>query len=119
MIITLCVLLVLAFGIACLLSPAYDWREFAGIIATTLGSICLLLILITVPISRMNAYAYIGKVEAARLTRAVDSSDPLEGAAWRIYAAQTNAELAEMRYYNASLFDIWWPEEIDKVRPLK
>jgi uncharacterized iron-regulated membrane protein len=105
--------LIFAFG------DYYDWREVFGVIGTTIGGILVFLCLVTIPMQRMSAMAYISKVEASRLTKAVDDSDPIEGAAWRMYAAKTNADLAEARYYNDSLFDIWWPDEIDSVEPIK
>jgi hypothetical protein len=97
----------------------YDWREVVGICASTFGGIGLLLCLVSIPMQRMSTMAFISSIEASRLTKTVDKSDPIVGAAWRMYAAKTNAELAEAWYYNSGLFDIWYPDEITKVEPLK
>lgn len=112
-------LAIFAIGLFFVMGNHYDWREGTGILMTIAGGLALVMCLLTIPMSRMGARAFISSVEAARLTKAVDKSDPIEGAAWRMYAAETNAELAQARYYNKGAFDIWWPDEIALVPPLK
>ena len=110
-----------AFLIGCLLatSSRYDWREPVGVIMASTAAVAFLIGAATVPINRMGVRAYIAAVEASRMTKAVDVSDPIEGAAWRMYAAKTNAGLAEWRYYNKGPFDIWIPDEVESVKPIQ
>ena len=108
----------LVIGLVFFFGDHWDWREPVGLILSLLGGTGLLLCLMTIPLQRMEINAYIQKVEAARLTRAVDSGIPLEGAAWRIFVATTNAELASFRYYNNTAFDLWYPDAIEKLEPL-
>lgn len=97
-----------------------DWREFAGVIFAMLGGLGVLMCAITIPANRMEVNAFIYKVDSARVTRAADIGlQPFEGAAWRIFVAETNASIAEARYYNKTVFDLWIPDAIDDVEPLK
>jgi hypothetical protein len=116
-ILTVCVVL-LVVGWVYLNQNRYGrWDGLAfGVIL--LGVLGVSMFAMTVPFERMEWQSTFIEVEAIRETRGTDHAG-IEDAAWRMKAAEVNAKLASGRYYNSTLFDIWVPDQIDDVEPIK
>jgi len=102
-------------------SDLYSTTRPAGEIIAGLAGTFLLICLISIPLSRLSVYAGIEQVEAVRLTVESVREDgiPLESAAIQIKVAEMNQWLASAQYWRSSVFNIWWPKEIEDVRPIR
>lgn len=116
MIIVIVCAVVLAIGVCLLVWGSWGW-EAIGIISALTGGLGLLLCVSTIPLNRMAWQSTFVEVEAIRTSRASD--DPVEGAAWRMKAAEVNAHLASGRYYNGTVFDIWIPDQVESIAPIE
>lgn len=111
--------LCLVIGLCVLKWGRWDWDVF-GVIFTIVGACGLLLAVISLPIQRMGIMAGIQRIEAVRASRVmVEGASNFEVAAWRVKVAEVNADLAEAKYYNRTLFDIWYPDAIEAVEPIQ
>lgn len=68
------------------------------------------------PLQRMSCMDELSQINAIRATQ---PQNAMQDAAWRMKAAEANAELASMKYWNGTAFDIWIPDEVESVRPLQ
>ena len=102
-----------------------DWsttEETFGIVGCIL--VCLLVIIvILIPIERMDTNASIAMFEATRsalwTARCNDDISELESVSIQQQVIEQNKWLASEQYYNHTLFDIWIPDAIDKLEPIK
>ena len=69
-----------------------------------------------IPVYRMDTQAKIAEFNAIKASRIGGS--PIEAAAWRMKVAETNAWLANTQYYNRSLFDLWFPDDVERLEPI-
>ena len=96
-----------------------DYDEIGVMLGIT-GVILLLFALVCWPISRMEATASIQSIEAVRAVY-LDTSTLTseERYAISIKVAETNAEIAEIKYYgNLVLFKMFWPDEARTIQPI-
>ena len=82
---------------------------------------CLLVGLISLPISRMDTSAKIAEYKSVELTleQARKDDNQMENVALQHKIIDSNKWLASQQYYNGTLFDIWIPDEILKLKPIK
>ena len=115
--------IILIVGIFVLRSKRYDInRETVGIVLTVIGTIGLIVSLLTLPFSRMEVNSTIHKIEATQQTinRARENENiKLEKMAIQNKAAEMNQKLASTKYYNKTVFDLWIPDKIENVEPIK
>lgn len=97
--------------------PHGDLDFIAAMFACVVGAVGLVMCMMTLPKERMEWQSKFREIEAIRASRVRE--DPIEGAAWRMKAAEVNAEIAKGRYYNQTVFDIWIPDQIESVEPIK
>jgi hypothetical protein len=107
----------LMVGLALIFWGGLDW-EVHGMIANLVGGVGLAFCVTTIPLERMGWKSTFLEIEAIRETRGTDTAG-IEDAAWRMKAAEVNAKLASGRYYNSTMFDLWIPDQVDDVEPLK
>lgn len=122
MILLLSCALVVLIGIGlCVESDGYGGQEFAGTMVTVFGGVALASLLFTLPINRMGVHADLAEIEAMRdvANAARDEGDGLEGATWRLRVSEANEKLANLRYWNGTVFDIWIPDAVESVEPLR
>ena len=85
-----------------------------------LGAI-LLVAITSIPMARMDTLAKIRRLETTRITlsqqRAIKGTD-YERATVINKILECNQRLATAKYYNGTAFDIWIPDEIEKVKPI-
>lgn len=105
------------FGVI-LLNRSYEW-DGLGIALALLGGIGLAAGLMALPMSRMEWHSKIVEIQAIKESRELHGAPDIEAAAWRMQVAEVNAELASARYYNGTLFDIWIPDEVMAVEPIR
>ena len=86
-----------------------------------LGGITLLFVIGSVPASYYGICGKIAEFEAARASyeRARDSGNWVENAAIQSDIAERNGWLARKQYWNSTTLDIFIPDEIDNLEPIK
>lgn len=89
-------------------------------VIAVLAAIVLFLFCVNIPFGHIGVMAKIDGFEAVRQSRALTGVGPaIEAAAWRMKVAESNAWLAEQKYYNKTAFDLWIPDEIESVEPIQ
>lgn len=92
----------------------HDFSVVGGILTVIVMILCL----VTLPFQRMDVHSRIAQFHAIEASRL--GGTPIEAAAWRMQVAEQNAWLASAKYYNhTQLFDLWYPDEVDQVEPIK
>lgn len=122
MIILFILLVVLAIGI-CLwvLSGSRSNWEIVGTVITFCMSAMFLMITISLPLEHMGTNKEIQQFRAVELSviNARDSAYKNEAAALTLSIIDANKWLAGTKYWNGTLFDIWIPDEVEQLKPLK
>ena len=92
-----------------------------GAVLMVVAGVLLAVAIMTLSISRYNINAQIqayhstiSTIETAR-ANGID----LEDAAIQHKIIELNRELAEVQYYNTTIFDIWIPDEVMDLEPIK
>jgi hypothetical protein len=98
-----------------------DTFNAVGFIATVFGGVLLFVAFITIPIRHMDVNQKIAEYKALSLTieTARVRGDNFENAALQHKIADINMQLASLQYYNGTVVDIWIPDAIDKLQPIK
>jgi len=111
-------MIIIIFGIP--LSKSCDWQMLGeGLIIC--GSIVLFGVLIILLINSFVVKAEITKFEATRQAIIVSrkTEDDFERAAIQHKIIERNEWLAGMVYWNQTIFDIFIPDEVMQLKPLK
>jgi hypothetical protein len=92
---------------------------FIGVGCAIFGLMGLLCLAITIPAQRMDANSFELELASVQqtLTTAREKNDNLEMAAIQIKVASLNQELVSYQYY-ARLFPLWYPANIQDVKPI-
>lgn len=95
--------------------------EVVGMFVLLVGVVGLLLCAATIPLKRMEYHDFKAQLDAMRYSAESSraSGESLEGAAWRTKVAEVNARIASMQYWNGTAFDLWYPDDVDSLEPLK
>ncbi len=114
------VVLIVAFWI---LGDFLECEEL-GSIFMGISAFLLLVALICLPLNRMDVKQEIRHYEALKATivesrNTSDVSHGIERAAIITQVAEKNGWVKDMQYWNNSLFDIWIPDSVDTLSPLK
>lgn len=99
----------------------WGWVEAVGMILAFISGMALIIGLIGLPISRMDSFAKIAEYESVKLTleQARKDDNQMENVALQHKIIDNNKWLASQLYYNRTLIDIWIPDEILKLKPIK
>ena len=91
------------------------------IISLVLASFLTLTIVISLPNERMVRKAWIQQYYAVEQTLSESriNISELERATLIRNTIEINKELANMKYWNGTIFDYWIPDEVMKLKPLK
>jgi len=101
----------------------YDYEIFGGVLAVV-GGAALLASLIALP---TNILTIRSEIEQFKITKATyenarnnfDSLSFVENAAIQVDIAHLNRWLVDTQYFNETVFDIFIPDEIMDLKPLK
>lgn len=101
------------------------WDDFWDIFKIV-GGVCSVAILsfclIAWPISYYEAKVSIERYYAVKETienSRLSEMDSIERAAIQNKITEVNADLAEMKYWNGTIFDWYIPDEVEELEPLK
>ena len=117
--ITSTILLILGLWIAS--KGDWDLIEGTGAILAFISGMALVIGLIILPINRMDSFAKIAEYKSVELTleQARKDDNQMENVALQHKIIDSNKWLASQLYYNGTLFDIWVPDEILELEPIK
>ena len=74
----------------------------------------------TIPISRMEYQANIREYAALETTlQEMRKKESIENTAIQLKVAECNQWLARSKYWNNSVWDLWIPNEIENINPIK
>jgi hypothetical protein len=108
-----------------LLTIAGFWilKNYSEVLGATLMAISaapLLAFLLMLPLQRMEIYGQIQQFKSVEATAKVMRDKPnIENAAFQLKIAEMNQWLADNKYWNSTVFDIFIPDEIEKLEPIK
>lgn len=117
----LLLLTILPLVISIFIDDYIDLYDGLGIVSSIFGFV-LVISLIILPFSYYSGKAEVQRYYALKETinqsRQVKGSD-IERAALTKEIADYNKDLAEVKYWNNSIFDIYTPDELANLKPLK
>ena len=96
--------------------------ELAGELLMIVAGILLLISLIILPINRQSCFADIAKIKAFQETVSasrMENLSEIERAAILSKIAEWNEWIAETKYYNNTIWDIFIPDEAANLQPIK
>lgn len=99
----------------------HDEFSFVGILLSVCGGFVLLLFLVFIFLNPLTVKGEIREFESIRQTIAVarETGNELEKAAIQHKIIDNNEWLAGVVYWNETIFDIFIPDEVMQLKPLK
>lgn len=115
------ILLIVIGVIVFKVSDSFSDFEAVGFVLATTGSIFFIGLLIALPIIRMDCMSKIKGFEAVRETILIQRENgiEIERTALIVKMVEYNKWLKEIQYQNSTFLDIFIPDEIDNLEPLK
>lgn len=98
----------------------YLWDSILGLLGIwviMVGVVALALLPIAHLVDRNNIQTHISIQQTVDYAR--DSGDGLEGVAFRMKIADTNARLSKMQYWNTTVLSAYVPDAVDDLEPIK
>lgn len=113
--IVICIVLIIISGLL------WSTSKFFGVILSSLGLFGLLLIALMLPINHYIVKGEIKQFESIQKTvkESREKEINIEDAAIKIEIIKQNAWLADTQYWNTTVFDIFIPDKINKLEPLR
>ncbi len=105
-------------------SNGNDWKAPTGFIAVFVAAVVLFMMAVAFPVNYLLVTSDIVKHEEYRRTinemrNRVFEANPVEGAAIFLKILNTNAAIADYKYWNERIWDLWIPDKIMNVKPIK
>ena len=97
-----------------------DWRVLFMVFAI-IGGFVLIVSLAGLPIDYYGTKVEIEQFNALKSTieKSRDQGRTIENAAFMMKIASANQWLAKKQYWNNTIFDIYIPDEVEKLKPLE
>jgi hypothetical protein len=88
---------------------------------TSIGGLGLFLGLLFLLVGRLEVRGFMTEVESVRTSIAAArvNGENIENAALQVKVAEVNATLARAQYWNGTVFDLWYPDAIEAVEPVR
>ena len=120
LILSLCLALLVA-GITWGQSVKWHWESIGPLLLTVIGVVMLTVAIITLGTERLDVHARIRGFRAVATTIAVarESDATWEIAAFQRTIAEKNEWLARKQYWNQTIFDLWIPDAVMGLEPLR
>ena len=94
--------------------------EFVGGMMAITAVVCLFVCVIGLPLNRMNVHSRIKEFQAVeRIVANKGNLTEIERAALVQEVAKVNKWLVSKQYFNATVFDIWIPDEVENMKEIK
>lgn len=117
MIIITCTIALLIIGVILCKADKYGLVGFIGVVFNSVACFLLLIEILCIPINRYKTESKMQERYAIQETvvRARQNKTHIENATMINEIIKTNRWITSAKYYNTTLFDIWWPDEIDNI----
>lgn len=115
--IILSVLIVLVL-LGVVISRISEYESLLGCALLGFSSIVLTIAMMFLAVNRVETNAEIARFKAIEASRPADANS-MTAAAWQLKVAEQNGWLAEQKYYNRGCFDIWVPDAVEALQPVK
>lgn len=99
-----------------------DDGSFWGFMILTFGCVLLFISIIALPVGHMETKSKILTFQAVEYTlnnSRISTLPEIERAAIQNQVIEVNKWLASIKYYNTTMLDIWIPDEVDELQPIK
>lgn len=95
--------------------------DFAGDALVFFGGFFLVVAAIMLPLNHLGIKAEIQEYESVRQTAAMarEGGETWELAAYQQKVAEMNQWRAGIQYWNGTIFDIWVPDEVEDLEPIR
>lgn len=121
MIIFIILILLFVLG-SVLLYKCWKWNtEVAGMLLTVFPGIFLIIALISLITNPIEVKSNINKFLATDVTIEIARKVgvDIENTAIQHKIIESNQWLAKQQYYNSTIFGLWVPDEVDKLKPIR
>lgn len=120
MIILIILVLAMLIGIA-LLWKGNDVSGVIGMVITAIAGTALLIATVSLITDRIEIKSEINKFLATKISieQARKTGDGVENAAIQHKIIESNQWLAQEQYYNSTIFELWIPDEVDNLKPMR
>ena len=122
MIIILVLVVFLAVCVTCLkMAEPFGAQETFGFIGTAICLLWLFIVCISIPIEQLNRGAEIVHIKELQksINKARTGTRMIETAAIQTEIAKANQWIAEQKYYNKTIFDLWIPDEVECMKAVE
>lgn len=121
MIIFISLILLLVLGIALLCKNWYENTGTVGAILATFSGIFLIIGLTSLTTNSIKVRGDINKFLATEITieAARKTGIDIENTAIQHKIIESNQWLAKQQYLNSTIFELWIPDEVDKLKPIR
>ena len=104
-----------------LATQADDLFEIAGVIVMVISGLMLFMALIAIPITHWETKGEIQQFRATESTiaQARAKGEKIETAAFMLEIAKNNQWLANVQYWNKTIFGYAIPDEVETLKPLQ
>jgi len=121
MLVILCCVVVLIIGIVLFNYNPYNLSGTMGLLVTLVGGFCLFFSLLLLPLQHFCYNAHIRGFNAVQETvnESRKAGINIEDAALKLKIVDQNMWLAETKYYNSTVWDIWIPDAIENLEPIR
>lgn len=110
------IVLIIIGAILCIMDS-----DLTGPIILIGGGVFLLFAVLALPLNHMGTKAEIAKFKATQQSVTIGrvNGELLEGATLQLKIIECNQWLEVTKYYNSTAFDLWIPDEINKLSPIE
>jgi drug/metabolite transporter superfamily protein YnfA len=121
MIILISLVLLSIFGIILACKSRDNSAAIIGIALTAFSGVFLIMALVSLITNPVEVKSDINKFLATEATieQARKTGVDVENAAIQHKIIESNQWLAKEQYYNSTIFELWIPDEIDKLKPIR
>ena len=92
--------------------------ELIVLVMGLVSGLLLFIAIIAIPISRLDCGAKLAEMDAVRYTQMAGQklANPYEAATFQNKVSELNQWLASAQFYNKTIFDIWYIDEIENAK---
>lgn len=124
MLIFLILFFLIALGAYITIKLEPSGNDIFGIFIVLPAFICLIVAIIILPVNYYSEKANIEKFKITEQTYQVarknlKNNQIIENAAIQMDIAKQNRWLVRTQYWNNTIFDLWFPDQIEKLKPIQ
>ena len=121
LILSILALILMTCVVSFVMSEYESVLKFASAFSFVVFGTLFLISVISIPAERMEDHATIRQYQITKetLESAREGNEKLENAALQHKVIEINQKIASIKYWNSTLFDLWHPDEVEDLEPLR